>query len=311
MQHKVFGQRTFELSEQAVAFTKSSRRQLGQTAKQTYIHQINFEGGEVIVSGHRQSRSGAAVNFVNKSGIHQPLQSVLIFTGSCSFFDNLVDELFIFSCQLRRNGLPDHRYLRELAYIGMLCKVTFIGADNSGQGLLHSGNITGFRPHQHRFRHPASHIVHLQLLIQRIEKRIGNRFNGIHTFQICSKVFITIGNQKFRKSHRINLHEVDLSNRKRRRLCQGDTQQRAGTGNVVLRSVLTEILHGVDDLGAVLHLIKDDESLFGQDFLTTGQHQILQDTINVFGGFEKLFVFLVFIKVEICGIFIVVLAELF
>ncbi len=80
---------------------------------------------------------------------------------------------------------------------------------------------------------------------------------------------------------------------------------------MILGRVLTEILHGVDDLRAVLHLIKDNESLFRQDFLTTGQHQILQNAVNIFGSFEKLSVFLVFIKVKISSIFIISPAELF
>ena len=107
------------------------------------------------------------------------------------------------------------------------------------------------------------------------------------------------------------MHEVDLADRKRRRFGQGDAQQRTGADNMILRSVLAEIFHRIDDLGTILHLVKNDEGLFRHDFLTAGQHQVLQDAVNVFGGFKELLVFLVFIKVEICGIFIVMLAELF
>lgn len=87
--------------------------------------------------------------------------------------------------------------------------------------------------------------------------------------------------------------------------------QRTGTGNMILWGVLAEILHGIDDLGAVLHLVKDDQGLFRNDFLPTGQHQILQDAVNILGGFKELLVFLVFVKVKIGGIFIVAPAEFF
>ena len=212
---------------------------------------------------------------MHQSSIYQPLQRILVFTGSGTFFDNLINELLVFSRQLRGNRFPDHRNLRKLADIGVFCEVTLISADNAGQSFLHGRNVTGFCPHQNGFWHTASDVVHLQFLIQRIEERIGDRLNGIHTFQICSKVFITIGNQEFRESHGINLHEVDLAHREGRWLRQSDTQQRTGTGYMILRSILAEILHGVDDFRAVLHLVKDDEGLFWHDLLTTCQHQVL------------------------------------
>ena len=168
-----------------------------QTAKQAHINQINLKGRQVIVSSNRKTGSGAAVDFMHQSGIYQPLKSILVFTGSCTFFDNFVNEFFVFSCQLGRNGLPDHRDFRELTDIGMLCKVTLIGTNNTGKNFLHGRYITGLRPHQDGFGHATGDIVHLQFLIQRIEKSIGDRLNDIHTFQICSKVFVTIGNQKF------------------------------------------------------------------------------------------------------------------
>lgn len=67
----------------------------------------------------------------------------------------------------------------------------------------------------------------------------------------------------------------------------------------------------VDDLRTVLHLIKNNKGLFRYNLLTTCQHQILQNTINIFGSLEELFVFLIFIKVKICNIFIVTFTELF
>ena len=192
----------------------------------------------------------------------------------------------------------------------MLRKVTFIRPDDTRQSLLHRRNIPRLRPHQDRLRHTTGNIIHLQFFIQWIEKGIRNRFNGIHAFQIRSKVFITISKQKFRKCHRVNLHEINLTDRKRGRLRQGNPQQRTSTGNMILRRVLTEILHGIDDLRAVLHLIKDNKRFFRQDFLTACQHQILQDTVNILCCLEELLVFLVFIKVEISRIFIITSAKL-
>ena len=68
---------------------------------------------------------------------------------------------------------------------------------------------------------------------------------------------------------------------------------------MILRGILTKIFHGVDDLRAVLHLIKDDEGLFRHYLLTACQHQILQDTVNIFCSFKELLIFLVLVKVEI------------
>ncbi len=159
--------------------------------------------------------------------------------------------------------------------MGVLGKITLISADDPGQGFLHSRNVPCFRPHKHRFRHTACNIVHLQFLIERIEKGIRNRLYDIYALQIPGQIFVAVGEQKFHEGHRIDLHEVDLAHRKGGWLRQGNPQQRTGTGNVILGSILTEILHGVDNLGAVLYLIKDNERLFRHNFLATGQHEIL------------------------------------
>lgn len=84
-----------------------------------------------------------------------------------------------------------------------------------------------------------------------------------------------------------------------------------GTCNMILRRILTEIFHGVNHFGAVLHLFKNDKSLFGQELLTACQHQILQNPIRILRGFKKLFVFFVLIEVEVGCIFIIASAKLF
>ena len=80
---------------------------------------------------------------------------------------------------------------------------------------------------------------------------------------------------------------------------------------MILGGILAEVFHGIDDLGAVLHLVKNDQGLFRNDFLPTGQHQILQDAVNILGGFKKLLVLLVFVEVKIGCIFIVAPTKLF
>lgn len=45
--------------------------------------------------------------------------------------------------------------------------------------------------------------------------------------------------------------------------------------------------------------------------MTAGWHQVLQEAGNIPGGFEELLVFLVFLKIEICDIFIAALTGLF
>lgn len=49
--------------------------------------------------------------------------------------------------------------------------------------------------------------------------------------------------------------------------------------------------------------------VFRQDFLATGQHEILQDMLHIFCYFKKIFVLFIFIKVEISGIFIILSAK--
>ena len=154
----------------------------------------------------------------------------------------------------------------------MLGKVPLIGPDDVAQCLLHGSHIPGLGPHQHWLRHSAGDIVHLELFIQRVKKRIGNRFQFLHGFQVFCQIIIPIGNQKFRKSHGVDLHEIYFSHRKRRRLCQRNAQQRTGTGDMILWGVLAEVFHGIDDLGAVLHLVKNNECLFRRNFLPAGQH---------------------------------------
>ena len=80
---------------------------------------------------------------------------------------------------------------------------------------------------------------------------------------------------------------------------------------MILRRIFAEVLHGIDDLGAILYLVKNNERLFGHDLLAACQHQVLQDAVNILGSLKELLIFFVFIKVEIGGIFIVTLAKLF
>ena len=108
MQNEIFRQSAFELGEQAVAFTESSRSKLSQTTEQTHIHQIDFECGQVVVGGNRKAGSGAAVDFMHQSGINKPLQSILIFTRTCAFFYDFIDKFLVFSRQLGWQRLPNH-----------------------------------------------------------------------------------------------------------------------------------------------------------------------------------------------------------
>ena len=245
---------------------------MGQAAEQSHIHQIDLKCRQIIICSYGQSGSGAAVDFMHQPGIHQPLQSILIFPGARPFFDHLVDKFLICPCQLGWYGFPDHRDLREFTDVGVLGKVTFISADDSGQSFLHSRDVSCFCPHEHWFGHTACDIVHLQFLIKRIEKGIRNWLNGIHILQVSGEIFVAVGRQKFHKSHRINLHKVHFAYREGRRLRQSNSQQRTGAGNVILRSILEEILYGVDNFRAVLYFVKDNERLFWHDLLAAGQH---------------------------------------
>ena len=67
---------------------------------------------------------------------------------------------------------------------------------------------------------------------------------------------------------------------------------------MILRCILVKILHRIDDLRAVLYLVKNNEGLFWHNLLTTCQYEILQNPVYIFCGFKELLVFFVFIKVE-------------
>ena len=73
---------------------------------------------------------------------------------------------------------------------------------------------------------------------------------------------------------------------------------------MILGGVLTEVLQGINDIRTVLHFIKNDQSLFRRNLLTAGQHQILQNTADVFSGLKELPEFFMFIKVKICHVLI-------
>lgn len=53
-----------------------------------------------------------------------------------------------------------------------------------------------------------------------------------------------------------------------------------------------------DGSWAVLHFAKNDKSLFRCNLLTAGQRQVLQDTVNIFGGLEELLVFQQLFKIN-------------
>lgn len=63
--------------------------------------------------------------------------------------------------------------------------------------------------------------------------------------------------------------------------------------------------------GQSWYLVKNNERLFRYDFLAADEHQILQNTAGILGGFKELFVFLMLVKIEVGNIFIVTSAELF
>ena len=193
----------------------------------------------------------------------------------------------------------------------MFRKITLISINNSRQCFLHGCNITCFCPHLNRFRHSSRNIVHLQFLIKWIEKRIWNRLNRINGFQIYRKILISISKQEFRKSHRVYLHKINFTNRKWRRLWQSNPQQGTGACNMILRRIFTKVFHRINNFRAILYLVKNNKRFFRHYFLTTRQHQILQNSIYIFCGFKELFIFFIFIKVKICSILIILSAKLF
>lgn len=112
------------------------------------------------------------------------------------------------------------------------------------------------------------------------------------------------------KHHRMHLQKMHLADRERRRFGQSNAQQRAGTGDMVLRCILAKVLQGIDDLRAVLHFVKNNERFLRKDLLAAGHHQILKDPINILRCIEERFVFFVLLEVEIGRILVIKPAEL-
>ena len=154
----------------------------------------------------------------------------------------------------------------------MLREVAFVRVYNVGERRLHGLCVAGLRPHKHRLRHTAGHIIHLELFTQRIKKGVRQRFNGIHAVHERREVPVAVCQEEFAERHRIDLHKVDLADGERGGLRKSYPQQRTGAGDVILRSVLAEIFHGIDDLRTVLHLVENYQRLLRQNFLPARQH---------------------------------------
>ena len=242
---------------------------------------------------------------MDQPGIHQPLQGVLIFPRPGALFDDFIEEFLVLAGQLRGDGLPDHRNFGERAGVGMLGKIPFVSVHDVGERLLHGLDVPCLGPHEDGFRHPTGHIVHLEFFIERVEKSVRKRVQRVDLLQILRQVLVAVGQQKLSERHGVDLHEIDLAHRERRGVGQRDAQQGTGAGHVILRRVLAKIFHGVDDLGAVLHLVKNDQRLFRVDRLPAGQHQVLQNAVHVLRRLEKLLIFLLLIEVKIGDVFIV------
>lgn len=80
--HIVFRKRPFKFRKQPVILRKRSGRQVGQAAKDAYIHSVNLERAQVIVGGNRQARLRDPADLADYIRIPQPVQKLPTITAT-------------------------------------------------------------------------------------------------------------------------------------------------------------------------------------------------------------------------------------
>ena len=99
---------------------------------------------------------------------------------------------------------------------------------------------------------------------------------------------IRIGSfQKFVETKRIEVKQIDHSDRIRLGLSQKRSQKTAGSHHVIVVCFFLEIFERIECCRALLNLVKDDECVTRQDFLACDQRQQLNDTVRIFVHFEN------------------------
>ena len=89
-----------------------------------------FERSEVSVMRDRKARRTYTVEFVDHSGVFEPLQRHLVFPSTCAGLERRVYELLVLLRELGGNIVPEKAYLRQKLNWRMLLEVVVIVAQN-------------------------------------------------------------------------------------------------------------------------------------------------------------------------------------
>lgn len=308
-QHEIFRQCAFEFAKQAIPFREDGGREMGQAAQEADVGGVDLECAHVIVSGERQAGRGDARHFVDELGVHEPLQGVLVFAGAGAFLDNVVEEALVLSGKLRGQGIPDERELRIRRRVRMLREIAFVGFQDVLERPLDKAYIMELRPVAHGLGHAARHVIHLELLDERLEKSGGDGREAVDLGEICCEVFFAARQQEFRERQRAHLQKVHLADGERGRACQSDAEQGTGTGDVIFRGVLMEILERIQRIRRFLDFIENDERVPRRHRLRAGHRQVRQDPPYIFGMGEEILVLWRFLEIEIRHMFVFRSAE--
>lgn len=82
----VFSESPLVFAEYVVTNKYKSRRYIGHGSEQAHIEQVELERVWVDVKFQREGSFGEAGNFIYESGVDEPLQRILIFCSTRSFF---------------------------------------------------------------------------------------------------------------------------------------------------------------------------------------------------------------------------------
>ena len=192
----------------------------------------------------------------------------------------------------------------------MLGEVVLIDLDQFPLNLGHLSRVFVCYPGGHALRHPANNEVVIAGFHQTAVENLLNRL-----LLLDAAVELIQGRlhsrQKFIEGKRGEVQQVHHAHRVGLWLGQQRPQEAAGRNDVVLVGLLLEVFQRVEGGGTFLYLIKNHQSLTGQNFLSGNQGEQFYDPLGVLVDLKNRFQFVFFIEVEVNGVLVAALSELF
>ena len=164
-------------------------------------------------------------------------------------------------------------------------------------------------PGGHTFRHPADDKIAVVGFQQAV---VEDFFNGLilpDAF-VVSKERRVGGLQEFVEGERAEVEQIDHAHRVGLWLREQGAKQAPGCDDMVLVRFLFEVFERIERLRAFLHLIKNDESLPGQNLFPRDHGKELDNALRVFVRLENGFQLVFLVKVEVDIAFIAALPKL-